>query len=113
MPRHLLEIDDLNSTELNKVLSLSTQSSEELLLGKGAALLFEAAAIFFPPLPTTAASEGITALATACPSLLLNETSTFAFSAEFRRHCLRALRVAVLRFDDEGPDASVVAVDRR
>ena len=41
MPRHLLEIDDLNSTELNKVLSLSTQSSEELLLGKGAALLFE------------------------------------------------------------------------
>tara|TARA_Y100001970_G_scaffold89957_1_gene113356 strand:- start:8269 stop:9165 length:897 start_codon:yes stop_codon:yes gene_type:complete len=41
MPRHLLEIDDLNSTELNKVLSLSTQSPEELLLGKGAALLFE------------------------------------------------------------------------
>ena len=41
MPRHLLEIDDLNSTELDKVLSLSTQSSEELLLGKGAALLFE------------------------------------------------------------------------
>ena len=41
MPRHLLEIDNLNSTELNKVLSLSTQSSEELLLGKGAALLFE------------------------------------------------------------------------
>ena len=41
MPRHLLEIDDLNSTELDKVLSLSTQRSEELLLGKGAALLFE------------------------------------------------------------------------
>ena len=41
MPRHLLEINDLNSTELDKVLSLSTQSSEELLLGKGAALLFE------------------------------------------------------------------------
>ena len=41
MPRHLLEIDDLNSTELDKVLSLSIQSSEELLLGKGAALLFE------------------------------------------------------------------------
>lgn len=41
MPRHLLEIDDLNSTELDEVLSLSTQSSEELLLGKGAALLFE------------------------------------------------------------------------
>ena len=41
MPRHLLEIDDLNSTELDKVLSLSTQSSVELLLGKGAALLFE------------------------------------------------------------------------
>ena len=41
MPRHLLESDDLNSTELDKVLSLSTQSSEELLLGKGAALLFE------------------------------------------------------------------------
>ena len=41
MPRHLLEIDDLNSTELDKVLSLSTQSSEELLVGKGAALLFE------------------------------------------------------------------------
>ena len=41
MPRHLLEIDDLNSPELDKVLSLSTQSSEELLLGKGAALLFE------------------------------------------------------------------------
>ena len=41
MPRHLLEIDDLKSTELDKVLSLSTQRSEELLLGKGAALLFE------------------------------------------------------------------------
>lgn len=41
MPRHLLEIDDLSSTDLDKVLSLSTQSSEELLLGKGAALLFE------------------------------------------------------------------------
>jgi ornithine carbamoyltransferase len=41
MPRHLLEIDDLSSTELDMVLSLSTQSSEELLLGKGAALLFE------------------------------------------------------------------------
>ena len=41
MPRHLLEIDDLNSTELDEVLSLSTQSSVELLLGKGAALLFE------------------------------------------------------------------------
>ncbi len=41
MPKHLLEIDDLSSAELDKVLSLSTQSSEELLLGKGAALLFE------------------------------------------------------------------------
>ena len=41
MPRHLLEIDDLSTTELNKVLSLSTQNSEEILLGKGAALLFE------------------------------------------------------------------------
>jgi ornithine carbamoyltransferase len=41
MPSHLLEIDDLSSAELDKVLSLSTQSSEELLLGKGAALLFE------------------------------------------------------------------------
>lgn len=41
MTRHLIEIDDLSATELNKVLSLSIQSSEELLLGKGAALLFE------------------------------------------------------------------------
>ena len=41
MPRHLLEIDDLSTTELNKVLSLSTQNSQEILLGKGAALLFE------------------------------------------------------------------------
>ena len=41
MPRHLLEIDDLSTTELNKVLSLPYQSSEDLLLGKGAALLFE------------------------------------------------------------------------
>ena len=41
MPRHLLEIDDLSKTELNKVLSLSTQNSQETLLGKGAALLFE------------------------------------------------------------------------
>ena len=40
MPRHLLEIDDLSTTELNKVLSLSTQNSQEILLGKGAALLF-------------------------------------------------------------------------
>ena len=41
MPRHLLEIDDLSTTELNKVLSLSTQNSEEILLGKGAALLLK------------------------------------------------------------------------
>ena len=41
MPRHLLEIDDLSTAELNKVLSLPYQSSEDLLLGKGAALLFE------------------------------------------------------------------------